>query len=105
MKHNLSRMVILACLVTVLGNGLVLMLTPQHTFAASEQSLTGTVLMISTDMYVIRDATGKGVLLTLGKGATVDPGIQLGDLVEAQLAADGQARAIKLLPNAARGQH
>lgn len=94
--------------------GAVLLMTQAALFAASvstspdtaAHTVSGEVMKISSEFYIVKDATGKTTLLQLQKYTVLDDGIKDGDRVQAQLADDGRTLSIKKVggPSGARNQ-
>lgn len=62
---------------------------------ASAQLVTGEVVMLSGEVCVVRDATGKSVLFTIDKGTKIDGSVKEGKTVEVSATSDGLALSIK----------
>jgi hypothetical protein len=62
---------------------------------SSPQSMKGEVVMLSGEVCVVRDATGKSVLFKIDKGTKIDASVKEGKMVEVSASADGQALSIK----------
>ncbi len=75
--------------------------TPAHadadskTAASSPQSLKGEVVMLSGELCVVKDATGKSVLFKVDKETRIDGSVKEGKKVEVSASSDGRALAIK----------
>jgi hypothetical protein len=63
--------------------------------SAATQTVKGEVLMATPELCVVRDASGKSTLLTVGKDTAGAATVKVGDQVEAQMAPDGRALSIK----------
>jgi hypothetical protein len=63
--------------------------------ASSLQLLKGEVVMLSGEVCVVKDATGKSVLFKIDKGTEIDKSVKEGKTVEVSAAADGVALSIK----------
>ncbi|MEW6544551.1 MAG: hypothetical protein AB1411_13200 [Nitrospirota bacterium] len=59
------------------------------------QTVRGEVMMISADVCVVKDASGKSQLLNLGKNAKIEGQVKEGARVEAQVDANGNAVSLK----------
>lgn len=62
---------------------------------SSPQSMKGEVVMLSGEVCVVRDATGKSVLFKIDKGTKIDGSVKEGKKVEVSASADGRALVIK----------
>ena len=63
--------------------------------ASSAQTVSGEVLKIEGENYVVKDAMGKEVKLHVSPETKKDGDIKVGDKIEAQADATGQALSIK----------
>lgn len=66
---------------------------PPKTNATANGSgvLQGQLLKIDGEVYVVKDAGGKEVRLNVGKNTAIDARVKVGDKVDVQMGADGQA--------------
>ncbi|MGH8863472.1 MAG: hypothetical protein ACREVZ_02310, partial [Burkholderiales bacterium] len=62
---------------------------------SSPQSMKGEVVMLSEEVCVVRDATGKSVLFKIDKGTKIDGSVKEGKTVEVTASDDGRALSIK----------
>lgn len=65
--------------------------------SSAAQTVTGEVLMLTPELCIVRDPSGKSTLLTVGKDTAGTGNVKVGDKVEAQMTADGRALSIKPL--------
>ena len=63
--------------------------------ATSAQAVSGEVLKIEGENYVVKDATGKEVKLHVNADTKKEGDIKVGDKIEAQADASGHALSIK----------
>ena len=63
--------------------------------ASFPQSLKGEVVMLSGEVCVVRDATGKSVLFKVDKETKIDGSVKEGKTVEVSASSDGRALSIK----------
>lgn len=61
----------------------------------SPQRMTGEIVMLSGEVCVVRDATGKSVLFKVDKETKIDGSVKEGKKVEVSASADGRALSIK----------
>jgi hypothetical protein len=61
---------------------------------ASVETITGEVMKISSELYIIRDTHGNRTLLQVSKNTQVEEAIRDGDTVLARIASDGHALSI-----------
>ncbi len=67
-------------------------LPPKTTATANGSGvLQGQLLKIDGEVYVVKDARGKEVRLHVGKNTAIDARIKVGDKIDVQMGADGQA--------------
>jgi hypothetical protein len=64
------------------------------------QQVRGEVVMLTTELVVVKSADGTSILIPLGKGTTVDTSIKVGDWVEVVAMPDRQIASVKKLPAA-----
>ncbi len=62
---------------------------------SSPQLMKGEVVMLSGEVCVVRDATGRSVLFKIDKGTKIDGSVKEGKKVEVTASADGVALFIK----------
>lgn len=62
---------------------------------SSPQLMKGEVVMLSEEVCVVRDATGKSVLFKIDKGTKIDGSVKEGKTVEVTASDDGRALSIK----------
>ncbi len=62
---------------------------------ASPQLMKGEVIMLSGEVCVVKDATGKSVLFKIYKETKIDGAVKEGKVVEVAASADGVALSIK----------
>jgi hypothetical protein len=62
---------------------------------AFPQVIKGEIVMLSTEVCVVRDATGKTVLFKIDKGTKIDKSVKEGKTVEVSASVDGLAFSIK----------
>ena len=92
----MKRLVVLVALAVILGFGLATL-----TYAAGEmaapgsQSITGDLLKIDGEFYVVKDAAGKEVRLHVDKSTKLEGSIKAGDKIEAQATEKGHALSVK----------
>jgi len=92
----MKRLVVLVALAVILGFGLATL-----TYAAGEmaapgsQSITGDLLKIDGEFYVVKDAAGKEVRLHVDKSTKLEGSIKAGDKIEAQATEKGHAVSVK----------
>jgi hypothetical protein len=63
--------------------------------ASSPQSMKGEVVMLSGEVCVVKDSTGKSVLFRIDKGTRIDGSVKEGKTVEVSASVDGRALSIK----------
>lgn len=92
----MKRLVVLVTLAVILGFGLATL-----TYAAGEmaapgsQSITGDLLKIEGEFYVVKDAAGKEVRLHVDKSTKLEGSVKAGDKIEAQATEKGHALSVK----------
>jgi hypothetical protein len=57
----------------------------------------GEVLMLTSELIVVKSADGTSILIPLGKDTTVDASLKVGDQVEVVASPDRQVASIKKL--------
>lgn len=62
---------------------------------SSPQLIKGEVVMLSGEVCVVKDATGKSVLFKVDKETKIDGSVKEGKKVEVSASADGRALVIK----------
>jgi ribosomal protein S1 len=60
----------------------------------NSQVLKGEVLMLTTDLVVVKGTEGTSTLVPLGKEATVDQTLKVGDHVEVRMRGTGEAETV-----------
>ena len=63
--------------------------------AVAAQVMKGEVVMLSGEVCVVRDATGRSVLFKIDKETKIDGSVKEGKKVEVSASADGRALVIK----------
>jgi len=92
----MKRLVVLVALAVILGFGMATL-----TYAAGEmaapgsKSVTGNLLKIEGEFYVVKDAAGKEVRLHVDKSTKLEGSIKAGDKIEAQATDKGHALSVK----------
>ena len=64
--------------------------------SADVGKITGEVLKIDGQSYLIKDASGNQTLLTLDKDTKLEEKPQVGDKIEAELSSDGRLVSLKV---------
>lgn len=91
-KHRVV-LLLFACLV-MFGISTAIAAQPVQNLSAS-QTVKGEVLIISEDLFVVKNKEGQGLALSLVESTKVDTGVRVGDKVEATVTTDGTAVSIK----------
>ncbi len=92
----MKRLVALVALAVILGFGMATL-----TYAAGEmaapgsQAITGDLLKIEGEFYVVKDAAGKEIRLHVDKSTKLEGSIKTGDKIEAQATEKGHALSVK----------
>jgi hypothetical protein len=96
MRHTTKTvlpLVVLLVSASIVATGTAEPTLPQKSQAQTNGSgvLQGQLLKIEGESYVVKDATGKDIRFRVGKDTVVDGRIKVGDKIDAQMGADGQA--------------
>ena len=100
----MKKLIGLIALAVVLG-----FVTATLSYAAGEmaapapQTVTGDVLKIEGEFYVVKDMTGKEVRLHVDKTTRLEGDLKAGDRIEAQVTEKGHALSITKPPEAGSG--
>jgi hypothetical protein len=92
----MKRLIALIAFAVILGFGMATL-----TYAAGEmaapgsQSITGDLLKIEGEFYVVKDAAGKEVRLHVDKSTKLEGSVKAGDKIEAQATEKGHALSVK----------
>lgn len=65
--------------------------------SAPATQVRGEVLMLTSELVVVKSADGTNILIPLGKDATVDSSLKVGDQVEVVATSDHQVTSVKRL--------
>jgi hypothetical protein len=65
--------------------------------ASPPTQVRGEVLMLTSDLVVVKSADGTSILIPLGKDTTVDASLKVGDHVEVVATPDRQVTSVKKL--------
>jgi len=93
---TMKRLVALVALAVILGFGMATL-----TYAAGEmaapgsQAITGDLLKIEGEFYVVKDAAGKEIRLHVDKSTKLEGSIKTGDKIEAQATEKGHAVSVR----------
>ncbi len=92
----MKRLVVRVALAVILGFGMATL-----TYAAGEmaapgsKSVTGNLLKIEGEFYVVKDAAGKEVRLHVDKSTKLEGSVKTGDKIEVQATEKGHAVSVK----------
>ncbi len=92
----MKKLFALIALAVILGFGMATL-----TYAAGEmaapgfQSITGDLLKIEGEFYVVKDATGREVRLHVDKNTKLEGPVKTGDKIEAQATEKGHAVSVR----------
>jgi len=79
----------------------VLLLSPpalsQSDLSTPPAQIRGEVLMLTSELVVVKSADGTSILIPLGKGTTVDTSLKVGDQVEVVATPDRHVASVKKL--------
>lgn len=79
---------------------LVLLPIPAHTESgptALQTPVRGEMVMLTTELVVVKSVEGTSILIPLGKDAKFDPTLKVGDRVEVVVTPDNQASSVRKL--------
>ncbi len=59
--------------------------------------MRGEMVMLTTELVVVKSIEGTSILIPLGKDAKIDPTLKVGDRVEVVVTPDNQVSSVKKL--------
>jgi hypothetical protein len=65
--------------------------------ATPQAPVRGEMIMLTTELVVVKSVDGTSTLIPLGKDTTLDPMVKVGDRIEVAITPDNQASSVKKL--------
>lgn len=93
----IAALLMAGCAVTVLAAAAPLPASAAEPAPATARTLTGKVVMMSSNVCVIKDASGTSVMLNVRQQTRLEGEVREGATVEATVSPDGTATLIKAI--------